>query len=63
MTLGEVSKLAPDVPWVDYVNNLLRAAGHQVSQIVCRRRETSLSSLPPPGDYIPSLSSLSPTGD
>lgn len=31
MTLGEVSKLAPDIPWVTYVNNLLRAAGHQVT--------------------------------
>ncbi|XP_043215658.1 neprilysin-2-like isoform X14 [Amphibalanus amphitrite] len=31
MTLGDVSKLAPGIPWVDYVNNLLRAAGHQVT--------------------------------
>ena len=33
MTLGEVSKLAPGIPWVDYVNNLLRAAGHQVRTV------------------------------
>lgn len=31
MTLGEMSRLAPTVPWVTYVNNLLRAAGHQVT--------------------------------
>jgi len=30
MTLGDISKLAPGVDWVVYVNNLLRAAGHQV---------------------------------
>ncbi|XP_037090373.1 neprilysin-2-like isoform X3 [Pollicipes pollicipes] len=31
MTLGEMSRLAPNIPWVTYVNNLLRAAGHQVT--------------------------------